>query len=146
MNGEIDEVYGKVLTSLWNIDVEDNAFFQLKSNNIIVQCHVSWTNWKNIFSYEIYFQNGYIIIEGLGGSYGTETLEIGIRNMDGGKPDIKKYQYKKDDSWKLEWENFKNAIEQNTPLYGTGVDGFKANQIIDSIYSSSKLNKPVSVK
>ena len=66
--------------------------------------------------------------------------------MDGGKPDIKKYQYKKDDSWKLEWENFKNAIEQNTPLYGTGVDGFKANQIIDSIYSSSKLNKPVSVK
>ena len=56
---EIAQVYGKTFTSFWKIDVEDNAFFSLEFNDgVLAQCHVSWTNWKNIFSFEIFGDNG----------------------------------------------------------------------------------------
>ncbi len=37
--------------------------------------------WKNRFTFEIYGEAGYLIIDGLGGSYGTETLRIGKRKL-----------------------------------------------------------------
>ena len=36
--------------------------------------HVSCTEWKNLFSLEIYGRTGKIAIDGLGGSYGVERL------------------------------------------------------------------------
>lgn len=41
--------------------------------------HTSWTQWKNRFAFEIYGEAGYLIVNGLGGIYGTETLTIGKR-------------------------------------------------------------------
>ena len=47
-NQRITEVYGMLPTHFWDIEAEDNAFFNLKTEKgIIAQCHVSWTNWKN---------------------------------------------------------------------------------------------------
>ena len=142
---EVTQVYGKTYTSFWKTDVEDNAFFNLEfRNGILAQCHVSWTNWKNIFSFEIFGTNGYIKIEGLGGSYGVETLEVGHRKKEGGIPDIEYFEYPdEDNSWELEWKEFKQAIENNREPIGSGIDGLKANQIVDVIYESDRLNKPV---
>ena len=145
---EVDLVYGKTYTSFWKTDVEDNAFFNLEFNNgVLAQCHVSWTNWKNIFSFEIFGTEGYIKIEGLGGSYGVETLEFGNRNKEGGIPDIKYFKYPGgDNSWDLEWKEFKQAIEQNREPIGSGIDGLKANQVIGAIYESSALGRSVKIK
>jgi predicted dehydrogenase len=50
--GEVQEVYGKAVTKFWNIEVEDNAYALLTCRNgVIAQFHVSWTNWRNIFSF-----------------------------------------------------------------------------------------------
>ena len=140
---KINEVFGILKTSFWKTKVEDNAFFHLISGKIIAQLHVSWTNWKNIFSYEIFFENGYMSINGLGGSYGKESLEVGIRNPKGGAPTTKQYDWPgKDVSWSLEWENFRNAINNNTNPNGNGVDGLNANKIIDAIYKSNQIGSP----
>ena len=144
---DVDQVYGKTYRSFWESDVEDNAFFHLEfDGNILAQCHVSWTNWKNIFSFEIFGKDGYIKIDGLGGSYGKETLEVGYRQPTGGTPAIEHFEFDDEDtSWSLEWQEFKQAIEENKEPSGSGKDGYAVNVIIDAIYKSNKLNKPVSI-
>ena len=140
---KIDEVFGILNTSFWKTDVEDNAFFNLKSQNVVAQFHASWTNWRNIFSFEIFCTNGYLLINGLGGNYGLERLEVGYRNEKGGAPKTQKYDFQEEDnSWSYEWMDFKSAIIHNLEPNGSGHDGLIANQIIEGIYKSNTNNRP----
>jgi len=144
---EVSQVFGRVYNSFWQTEVEDNAFFQMEfGGNVLAQCHVSWTNWKNIFSFEIFGDQGYIKINGLGGSYGKEKLEVGYRNVKGGVPDIESYEFPdENDSWTIEWKEFKIAVKENKGSMGSGQDGYEANRIVDAIYRSSNLRKPISM-
>lgn len=146
--GEIEQVYSKVETKLWNIEVEDNAFAILTcQNNVTAMFHVSWTNWRNIFSFEIFGSKGYLAINGLGGSYGPETLEYGKRKPEGGRPDIEYFEYSSSDkSWELEWKEFRTAIEENRQPLKNGIDGLRANQIVEAMYESQRLNAPITLK
>jgi predicted dehydrogenase len=146
--GDIKTVFGKVSTKFWNIEVEDNAFMLLQSiNDVDIQLNVSWTNWKNTFQFEIFGTDGYLKINGLGRWYGKETLEFGKRKIQGGVPDIEVFEYDDDDiSWIKEWQEFKSAIKVNRQPIGNGVDGGKANQIIDALYKSSTKNKIIKIK
>ena len=143
--GEVKEVFGKVETKFWDMEVEDNAFAILETeNNVTASFHVSWTNWKNIFSFEVFGTEGYLRIEGLGGSYGPETLEYGKRKKEGGKPDIEVFEYTPEDiSWVKEWEEFKNAIKEKREPIGSGLDGLKANEVIEAIYRSNDEKRSV---
>jgi predicted dehydrogenase len=138
--GDIKEVYGRVETKFWEMEVEDNAMAILKTdNNITASFHVSWTNWKNIFSFEIYGTEGYLKIEGLGGSYGAETLEFGKRKKEGGRPEIEIFEFDSEDiSWKEEWKEFKSAITEKREAIGNGIDGLRANEVIEAIYRSNR--------
>ncbi len=143
--GEIKEIYGVADTKFWNMRVEDNATAILKTEkDVSASFQVSWTNWKNIFSFEIFGSKGFLKIEGLGGSYGPETLEVGIRKPEGGRPDIILHEFSAEDiSWKMEWDEFKKAIKENRDPIGSGFDGFKANEVIDAIYRSNAENKKI---
>ena len=142
--GDIESVFGKVTTKYWNINVEDNVFMILQSiTDINIQLQASWTNWKNTFQFEIFGSNGYLKINGLGGSYGEETLEYGKRKKEGGIPHIELFNFSSiDNSWKEEWKNFKNSIKKSI---NNGMDGVKVNQIIDAIYKSSLKNKSIKI-
>jgi predicted dehydrogenase len=146
--GDISKIFGVAKTKFWNMKVEDNAFVYMTSKSgADVHFNVSWTNWKNIFSFEIFCTKGYMKISGFGGSYGKETLEVGVRKPEGGRPDIKKYSFPKEDkSWNREWREFKSAIKNNRNVLGDGIDGLKANIIIENIYKSNKLGKTVNIK
>ena len=86
--GDFDEAFGYMQTCFWNMQVEDNAFAMFKTGEgVVATMHTSWTQWKNLFSFEIFGDLGYLIIEGLGGSYGPESLRFGKRNSKGGPPD-----------------------------------------------------------
>lgn len=143
--GEIKNVFGRLSTKFWNIEVEDNAFILLKSySNIDIQLHASWTNWKNSYQFEIFGTEGYLKINGLGGHYGEETLEFGKRKKEGGVPEIQKFDFDiKDKSWDLEWKEFKTAIKDKRYPIGNAIDGLKASKIIDAIYESSLKNKVI---
>jgi predicted dehydrogenase len=141
--GSIKSVFGRVKTKFWNTEVEDNAFILMESETgVDIQLHVSWTNWKNIFSFSIFGTEGYLRIEGLGGSYGPESLEFGKRKKEGGRPDIELFDFPSEDvSWVNEWKEFKTAIVENRNPVGDGNDGLRANQIIKAIYLSSEQAK-----
>jgi|GEM_PF-59769 predicted dehydrogenase/NAD(P)-dependent dehydrogenase (short-subunit alcohol dehydrogenase family) len=136
--GEMKTVYGKAKTKFWDMKVEDNAFAHMVSeNDVDIQFHVSWTNWKNSFSFEVFGTHGYLKVKGLGGHYGPETLEFGTRKKEGGKPIIETFSFsEKDVSWEHEWSEFKNAIKENRNPIGNSIDGLNANKIIDEIYNS----------
>ncbi len=146
--GEVIEVYGIAETKFWNIEVEDNAFAILTcQKNVRAMFHVSWTNWRNIFSFEIFGTEGYLFINGLGGSYGPETLEFGKRKPEGGRPDVEEFKYEATDkSWELEWNEFRTAIKEHREPLKNGVDGLRANQVVEAIYESSRTNLPVTLK
>ena len=76
--GDFTEVLGIVQTAFWDIPVEDNAFALLRTEKgQVASIHASWTQWKNIFSLEVFGKEGYVIVDGLGGSYGVETTRLG---------------------------------------------------------------------
>lgn len=143
--GDMANVYGTVKTKFWPMDVEDSAFIQMESDTgIDIQLQVSWCNWKNIFSFEIFGRDGYLTIDGLGGSYGIESLSWGIRKKEGGRPEIQNWEFSGPDlSWQAEWQEFGYAIVESRPAIGSGKDGWEANRIIQAIYRSHKLKKQV---
>ncbi len=143
--GEVTELSGMVETKFWPMEVEDNAFAIVKTaEGVSASFHVSWTNWKNIFSFEIFGTGGYLKITGLGGSYGPESLEIGKRRKEGGRPDIEVFEFPSEDvSWKEEWKEFKTAIIEGREPLGNGNDGLAANRVIEALYRSSRERKTV---
>lgn len=144
--GEFDEVYGIAETKFWNTDLEDNAFVILRNKNVTVSFHVSTTNWKNIFSFEVFGDKGFLTVQGLGKSYGPETLTIGKRRPGFGVPDIETLEFPKDSSWEDEWKNFLGAISGKEKIIGDAEDGLAANEIVEAVYESSKFKKAVNLR
>ncbi len=145
--GEITSLTGNVETKFWDMEVEDNAHVIAKtSDGVTALFHVSWTNWKNVFSFEIFGTDGFLKITGLGGSYGPESLEIGRRKKEGGRPDVEVVEFPPEDvSWKEEWKEFKNAISDGREPVGNGYDGFMANRVIEAIYKSNKEQRTITL-
>ncbi len=144
--GEITQVSGMVGTWFWNVaPLEDNGFALLRTaDGQIATLHTSWTQWKNLFRLEIFGRDGYLIVEGLGGSYGLERLTLGHRRPESGPPDEQTWEYPGPDvSWQTEWQEFTSAIrEQRQPL-GNGHDGYQAARVIDAIYESARTGRVV---
>lgn len=145
--GEITSLTGNVETKFWDMEVEDNAHVIAKtSKGVTAMFQVSWTNWKNVFSFEIFGEDGYLKISGLGGSYGPESLEIGRRKKEGGRPDVEVVEFPPEDvSWKREWKEFKSAISEGREPVGNGYDGLMANCVIEAIYKSSREQRTISL-
>ena len=145
--GDVRQAYARVETKFWEMDVEDNAFAILDlASGATAQFHVSWTNWRNVFSLEVFGKGGYLAVNGLGGSYGPETLEWGRRKTEGGRPDIESFEFpQEDNSWREEWHEFRSAILEKRAPIGDGRDGLMANRIIAALYESSERGMPVTI-
>jgi predicted dehydrogenase len=139
IGAEFTEVFGRVETYFWQMPVEDNAFVTLATaNRQVAQLHVSWTEWKNLFSFEVYARHAKLQLEGLGGSYGPERLYHYRMKPEMGPPETAVFEYPgTDDSWSLEWADFAKAIREGTRPCGDLEDALAALQIVDEIYRDS---------
>ncbi len=127
-------------TAVWPIaPLEDNAFGLLRySNGVVALFHTSWTQWKNLFSLEVFGTDGYVVIDGLGGSYGVETLTLGRRRREGGVPDVQQETFPgADESWEREWDEFVDALRHGRPYQGTPDDGLAVMRTLDALYRSA---------
>ncbi len=134
--GKFTRVDGHLANYFWESDVEDNAFLTLRDDkNRVAWLHASCTEWKNMFSFEIYGQKGKLHWEGLGGSYGVERLSHYKMSDKMGPPETVIYEFPQSDkSWKLEMDEFFEDIKLNkTPV--PGIKEAKAVlDIIETIY------------
>jgi predicted dehydrogenase len=141
--GDFVEVAGMTATNYWPIDpLEDNGFALLRGENgAICSVHASLTQWTNLFEFELFGSTGSLTVHGLGGSYGVEQLRTSSHDPTGPFSHLTTEFRGADTSWRLEWENFTAAIAGYEPLLGDGVDGLRAIEIVDAVYSASKTGK-----
>jgi len=145
--GEFSEVFAVLGSSFWHTPVEDNAFCTLRTaDGQVASLHASWTQWKNLFSFEIFGEQGYLIIEGLGGHYGRERLVVGHRAATFGAPAEELIEYDGDDgSWAREWEEFVSALREDRQPLADGFDGWQALRLVAAAYESAEKRRAVSL-
>lgn len=162
--GNFVEAYGFTATYFWesgrflaedlgpwqlsNFRLEDNAFAILRTRSgQVASLHTSWTQWRNCFSFEVYGRDGFVQVQGLGGSYGLERLVLGKRKPESGIPEEVVWEFPgADGSWQDEWAEFTVTIRHGQQALGNKEDGLEAMRLIDAIYRSSRAGYPVTVK
>jgi predicted dehydrogenase len=148
MLGVPRRVFCLLQTAVWSIaPLEDNAFVLLDfADGCVASFHTSWTQWKNLFSFEIFGTQGALSVEGLGGSYGQERLLHYRRIPQGGAPEVTEESFDGPDrSWQLEWQDFVQAIRGEGACQGTAEDGVVAMATIDALYRSAAAGVPITV-
>jgi predicted dehydrogenase len=137
--GDFVTVQGFAHTYFWDMPVDDNAFMLLRTaNQRTAMLHASWTEWKNMFSFEIYGKVGKIDINGLGGSYGVERLAFYRMLPQMGPPETTIWEYPGgDDSWALEFSEFADDIRLNRPPVPGLEDAIAVHRVIAQIYKDS---------
>ena len=137
--GDFVTVEGHASTLFWDMKVDDNAFLSLRTaKGQTAWLQVSCSEWKNLFSFEIYGRDGKLAVDGLGGSYGTEKLTHYRMLPEMGPPETTSWEYPRaDQSWALETTAFCEDIRKGrTPSPGLR-EGIRTLEIVESIYKKS---------
>ena len=137
--GDFSEVSGFAPTYFWPMPIDDNAFLLLKTpGRQVAFLHASCTEWKNLFSLEIYGRDAKLHIEGLGGSYGLERLAYYKMLPQMGPPETTIWEYPMEDkSWDWEFAEFLEDIRQGrTPAAGLA-DARAVLSIVEKIYKET---------
>ena len=146
LGGDFNSVKAEVSNLYWKLDVEDNAFVILKDSKtgIVASLHSTMTQWRHLFSLEIFMEKGYMVLNGLitsSMSYGEEILSIAKNRSQAPAATWKdevKTQYLTNNSWRYEMEHFFDAIQNNTTVKcGNSEEAFKLMKIIDKIYGTA---------
>lgn len=137
--GEITEVQGFAHTYFWDMPVDDNGFMLLKTaKKQAAFLHASCTEWKNLFSMEIYGKLGKLDLSGLGGSYGIEKITWYRMLPEMGPPETTAWEYPMgDNSWAVEIAEFFEDIRHDRDPAAGLRDAQAALKIVESIYSES---------
>lgn len=148
MIGDIKEVSSMVTTSFFPMHpLEDNGMAIIKTeNNVICSLHASLTQWKNLFSFEITGTDGYLNVEGLGDSYGTQKLSIGKKDYVAPFAETVTEYRGSDKSWYNEWKSFKESVKQNKTTSGNINDAIQAMKVIFSCYESAKTSRNIIIR
>lgn len=137
--GNFTSVDGLATNYFWKMPVDDNAFMTLRSSTgQVAFLHVSCTEWKNMFSMEIYGRDGKIAIDGLGGSYGVERLTWYRMLPEMGPPETTTWEFPgADASWNVEFDEFVDDILlEREPAAGLA-DAHAALRVVEAIYQRS---------
>jgi predicted dehydrogenase len=129
-------------THFWDTAVEDNAALILGDGEDRTapwaMLHVTWTEWKNLFSIEVYCRTAKLQVDGLVRSYGTQRLRIYRMSPELGPPELEERTFGSDDvSWAAEWAHFAEAIASGAPLLGDLDDARYAWARVEEAYASS---------
>lgn len=142
--GKFTSVHAALSNHYWGLDIEDNAFITLenKEKGISASLHSTMTQWRHLFSLEVFLEGGYMVLNGLktsSGAYGDEVLTLAKNRS---KPPAASWEediittYPIDNSWKNEIEEFLFSIKENRePAMGNIKDAINVMSLIDEIYA-----------
>lgn len=137
--GDFPHVQGFAHTYFWQMPVDDNAFLTLRTaRQQTAFLHVSCSEWKNLFSFEIYGRDGKLHIDGLGGSYGLERITYYRMLPEMGPPETTAWEFPRgDQSWAIEFAEFLEDIRlDREPSAGLN-DARAALAIVEDVHRQS---------
>jgi predicted dehydrogenase len=145
-SGGFDEVKAMVSNLFWKLDgIEDNVFANFRSSKtgIVASLHSTMTQWRHLFSLEIFLSKGHIVLNGLktsSNSYGDEVLtlernRLAAGGVDWGVPETRTYHT--DTSWGSEVAHFLGCIQNDTQIeQGRSSDALDVMQLIEDVYDA----------
>jgi predicted dehydrogenase len=138
--GNLQLDYAATPSYFWEMAVEDNVFMSLKNNSgNIAFLQASCTEWKNMFSLEIYGKTGKMEISGLGRSYGLETLTLHKMLPEMGPPVTEVWNFPEpDDSWAVEMREFIDDLVTGSDKSDNLESSLEVLRVIGEIYSRTK--------
>lgn len=134
---EVQTAYSR--THFWKMPVDDNTWGILSNTDRqTFAFHVSSSEWKNEFQFDVYTKKRRYTWQGLGRSYGPETLTIYKMKPEMGPPDVEKRDYPPDDfSWLKENKNFIDSMKGEAQANGDIEDALKALYQVSQVYKKS---------
>lgn len=138
--GDCVSTSGAAKTYFWDMKVDDNAFVCLETRRgQVAWLHVSCTEWKNLFSLEIYGKNAKLHAEGLGGSYGPERLHYYKMRPEMGPPEVEVFEFPQpDESWKVELKAFEADIQNQKNSEPGLEDALKVMNHVEALYRKNR--------
>ena len=114
-------------------------------NGLTASLHSTMTQWRHLFSLEVFLERGYFVLNGLktsSGSYGDEMLTIAKNRTESPRStwkDEERHTFKINNSWHHEIEHFFDCILYNKPVsIGNSNDALVIMRTIDKIYKDGK--------
>ena len=141
--GNYNTVKADVSSLYWNLDVEDNVFAIYKNQNsgVVASLHSTMTQWRHLFSLEIFLEKGYLVLNGLktsSGTYGDEILSIAKnRSVSPAATwkDEEHITFTTDKSWDSEVNYFLDAIKNDKSIeIGSSFDALAVMRLVDKTY------------
>jgi 1,5-anhydro-D-fructose reductase (1,5-anhydro-D-mannitol-forming) len=141
--GDFDSVQADVSSLYWNLDIEDNVFAIYKDSKtgVVASLHSTMTQWRHLFSLEIFLEKGSIVLNGLktsSGTYGDEILSIAKNRTispAAAWQDEEKITFPTDTSWASEINHFIDAIENDKHVQiGSSSHALAVMKLIDKTY------------
>lgn len=143
--GDFDEIHSIVSNLHWKMDgLEDNVFSIMRNteNGISASLHSTMTQWRYLFSLEVFLEKGSLILNGLktsSGVYGNEELAIKYNKSGDKSGNIRREEnikYDINNSWKSEINDFFGSIIKDEPVnMGSSDDALLLMKKLDLIYA-----------
>lgn len=142
--GNFNDVHAFVSNLYWKLDVEDNVFAIFRNaDGVVASLHSTMTQWRHLFSLEIFLEKGYIVVNGLltaSKTYGREILSIAKNRTTAPAAtweDEEREEFTTNNSWRYEVQHFFDAITNNKPVtIGNSEDALKLMKLVDKIYEN----------
>ncbi len=133
----------------WKHDnLEDNVFANFKSKNskVVASLHSTMTQWRHLFSLEVFLEKGYITLNGLitsSGSYGKETITIAKNRTTAPRAtwsDEENIIFEEDNFWLSEINYFLDCVKNNKKInFCNSNDAYNVMENIEKIYKLGKV-------
>lgn len=144
---DFDEVKSFCQKQYWGLDIEDNVFAMFRNKKgQTASMHSTMTQWRNLFSLEIFLERGYMVLNGLLTSSKTYTTKNGQENLTislnrspapAAKHDSEeRHCFDEDFSFEEEVAEFVECIRENKDIrIGTLADAEKIMTLVEKIYA-----------
>jgi len=148
VGGDFDELHAFVSNLYWNLPgIEDNVFaiFRNSQTGVCASLHSTMTQWRHLFSFEVFLERGYMVLNGLktpSGTYGAEELTI-ARNRSKAPAatweDEETHKFDVDRSWEREMKNFVSAVSgQGGVRARDSFEALRVMRMVDRIYDHER--------
>lgn len=144
VGGNFDEIHAFVSSLYWKLPgIEDNVFAIMRNSEtgMTASLHSTMTQWRHLFSFEVFLERGYMVLNGLktpSGTYGAEELTVASNRSKAPAAtwaDEERHLFEVDDSWEREMRGFVETVMAGPSNKRDSFEALRVMEVIEKIYA-----------